>query len=251
MAEKIEFLGAPMHALTMSETLSLIEQRMSAGKFTQHSVVNVAKLVHMQSDTELYQSVASCDIINIDGMGVVWGARLLGHRVPGRVAGIDLFLALIELAARNAHPVYLLGASPEVVDETRARLVAMHPDLNVAGHHHGYFWNDERAVVERIRSSGAKLLFVAISSPKKENFIHRWRDELGVSFVMGVGGSFDVVAGAVTRAPVWMQKTGLEWLYRVIQEPGRMWKRYLTTNVLYSWLILTAVAKAISGRRRA
>ncbi|GGI98696.1 hypothetical protein GCM10007978_40640 [Shewanella hanedai] len=89
-----------------------------------------------------------------------------------------------------------------------------------------------------IRQSGAKLLFVAITSPKKENFINKWQDKLGVDFVMGVGGTFDVVAGKVKRAPLWMQKYGLEWLYRVIQEPGRMWKRYLVTNTKFAWLIL-------------
>ena len=112
--------------------------------------------------------------------------------------------------------------------------------LQLAGFHHGYFWEDENAVVTRIRESGARLLFVAITSPKKENFINRWRDRLGVDFVMGVGGTFDVVAGKVKRAPVWMQKSGLEWFYRVIQEPGRMWRRYLTTNLAFMLMVLKA-----------
>ena len=113
-----------------------------------------------------------------------------------------------------------------------------HPNLNIAGTHHGYFWDDEEAVVNRIKESGAKLLFVAITSPKKENFINKWQDKLGVNFVMGVGGTFDVVAGKVNRAPKWMQNAGLEWLYRVLQEPGRMWKRYLVTNSKFAWLLI-------------
>ncbi|WP_202883190.1 WecB/TagA/CpsF family glycosyltransferase [Vibrio cholerae] len=209
--KRINFLGSPMDVASMSETIALIRDRILRQEFTQHVVVNVAKLVNMRKDPELAQSVTECDIINIDGMGVVWGARFLGHQVPERVAGVDLFLELNAMAAEEQMPVFYLGAKPEIV--------------------------------EKIRQSGAKLLFVAITSPKKENFINRWQEQLGVLFVMGVGGTFDVVAGHVSRAPLWMQKAGLEWLYRVLQEPGRMWKRYLITNSRYAWLLLNEKIK--------
>ena len=222
----------------MAQTVACIEQNIEQHQFTQHVVVNVAKLVHMQTDPLLAESVKACDIVNIDGMGVVWGARFCGHQVPARVAGVDLFHQLLALANRNAYPVFLLGATPEVVSKTAEVVQQQNPGLKLAGFHHGYFWDDEQAVVELIRQSGARLLFVAITSPKKENFINQWRDQLGVDFVMGVGGTFDVVAGKVKRAPLWMQKAGLEWLYRVLQEPGRMWKRYLTTNSRFAWLLL-------------
>ena len=231
-------LGVPMHAWTMQETVKKIRERLQRNEFTQHVVVNVAKLVNMRKDSDLDASVRSCDIINIDGMGVVLGARLLGNKIPERVAGVDLFHALIEMSAENAFPVFLLGAHEEVIAETRKRLEKAHPHLKIAGHHHGYFWDDEKAVVEKIEKSGAKLLFVAITSPKKENFINRWKSQLGVDFVMGVGGTFDVVAGKVKRAPEWMQKYGLEWLYRVIQEPRRMWRRYLVTNSEFAFLLI-------------
>lgn len=227
-----------LDAGTMAQTVNLIDQRIAAHQFTQHVVVNVAKLVHMQGDAQLSESVRSCDLINIDGMGVVWGARFCGHAVPERVAGVDLFHALLALSADKGYPVFLLGATDEVVTETANRVCATYPRLQLAGYHHGYFWDDEASVVEKIRVSGARLLFVAITSPKKENFIHRWQDRLGVDFVMGVGGTFDVVAGKVKRAPLWMQRAGLEWFYRVLQEPGRMWKRYLTTNSQFAWLLL-------------
>ena len=183
-------------------------------------------------------SVKACDIINIDGMGVVLGARFCGHTIPERVAGVDLFHALLAMSARRAFPVFLLGAEKAVVDKTTDVVEKLYPGLKVVGHHHGYFWDDEEAVVSQIKASGAKLLFVAITSPKKENFINKWKDKLGVDFVMGVGGTFDVVAGKVKRAPLWMQEYGLEWLYRVIQEPRRMWKRYLVTNSQFAWLLL-------------
>ena len=138
---------------------------------------------------------------------------------------------------RFGYPVFLLGAKAEVVEAAANKLMQQHSNLIIAGYHHGYFWGDEQTVVNKIRQSEAKLLFVAITSPRKENFINQWKEDLGVDFVMGVGGSFDVVAGKVTRAPAWMQNAGLEWLYRVIQEPRRMWKRYLIANSKFIWLI--------------
>lgn len=240
MLSYIEMFGARMHALTMRDTVAQIDSRVAAGVFTQHVVVNVAKVVHMQRDAELAESVNACDIVNIDGMGVVWGARFLGGKVPERVSGVDLFHELLELSSRQGYPVFLLGATEEVVSEVVARVSVSYPGLHVAGFHHGYFWSDEAAVVQKIRDSGARLLFVAITSPKKENFINRWRDQLGATFVMGVGGTFDVVAGKVRRAPVWMQRSGLEWLYRVIQEPRRMWRRYMTTNLIFAGMLAKA-----------
>lgn len=225
---------------SMAETASAIETAVREGRFLQHSVVNVAKLVQMRSDRELKEAVESCDIVNIDGMGVVWGARFLGLDVPERVAGIDLFNELIARSASNGFSVFLLGARPEVVARVARLLVERYPSLRIAGAHHGYFWDEEEAIVKMIRDSGARLLFVAISSPMKEKFINRWQRELGVSFVMGVGGTFDVVAGKVARAPVWMQRAGLEWFYRLVQEPRRMWKRYLVTNMQFAWLLVKA-----------
>ncbi|AOE83345.1 UDP-N-acetyl-D-mannosamine transferase [Pseudomonas sp. TCU-HL1] len=204
----------------------------------------------MQSDAILRESVSACDIINIDGMGVVWGARLLGHRVPERVAGIDLFYELLAMSATSGFSVYLLGAKDDVVSKTATTVQNLYPGLNIAGYHHGYFWGDEEAMAQKIRESGAQLLFVAITSPQKENFINRWKYQLGVNFVMGVGGTFDVVAGKVKRAPLWMQNYGLEWLYRVTQEPGRMWKRYLTTNTKFAWLLIKEKAKQLTSRNR-
>ena len=239
---RITFLGAPMDSLTMAETVSEIEAKVQKDEFLQHVVVNVAKLVHMQTDTELAQSVNACDMINIDGMGVVIGARFCGHDVPERVAGVDLFHELLQMSAAKDFPVFLLGAKETVVEKTANTVKQLYPNLTIAGYHHGYFWGndgaDEQSVVEQIKNSGAKLLFVAITSPKKENFINKWQDQLGVNFVMGVGGTFDVVSGTVKRAPKWMQNYGLEWLYRVIQEPRRMWKRYLVTNTKFLFLLM-------------
>jgi len=235
---RIDFLGSPMDNLTMKESVDIIETNVANDVFLQHVVVNVAKLVHMQTDKVLADSVKACDMINIDGMGVVLGARFCGHKVSERVAGVDLFHELLAMSAKRDFPVFLLGAEEAVVDKTAATVKKLYPELTLAGYHHGYFWDDEEAIVKMIKDSGAKLLFVAITSPKKENFINKWQDQLGVNFVMGVGGTFDVVAGKVKRAPVWMQNYGLEWFYRIVQEPRRMWKRYLVTNSKFLFLLL-------------
>ena len=245
---RIELFGCPADVATMDETVEWIERRIEKRQFTQHVVINVAKLVNAQSDAQLADSVRACDIVNIDGMGVVWGARMLGFAVSERVAGVDLFGRLLSLASTRDFPVFLLGATQKVVEEVARRSVRTYPALNIAGFHNGYFWDNEQAVVQRIRDSGAKLLFVAITSPKKENFINRWRDELGVDFVMGVGGTFDVVAGKVKRAPQWMQRMGLEWLFRVAQEPRRMWKRYLVTNSRFAVMLVQAWLQRRFGR---
>lgn len=246
--KRIELFSCPMDVATERETVELIRRRVEDRQFTQHVVVNVAKLVNMQRDRALAESVRACDIVNIDGMGVVWGARILGFNVPERVAGIDLFQSLLAMAAHEHLPIFLLGATQDVVEKTVQVAKERNPGLIVAGHHHGYFWDDEPAIVEKISASRARLLFVAITSPKKERFINHWRTHLGVDFVMGVGGTFDVVAGKVRRAPVWMQRAGLEWLYRVLQEPGRMWRRYLTTNVKFALLLLSAMFRMSRGQ---
>jgi N-acetylglucosaminyldiphosphoundecaprenol N-acetyl-beta-D-mannosaminyltransferase len=246
---RIELFSCPMDVATMQETVEWIDARIESRQFTQHVVVNVAKLVNMQRDAELAASVRACDIVNIDGMGVVWGARLMGFPVRERVAGVDLFERLLQMAAERGLPVFLLGATDAGVARTAAVVSARYPALKIAGHHHGYFWDDEESMVETIRRSGARLLFVAITSPRKENFINRWKDRLGVDFVMGVGGTFDVVAGKVRRAPQWMQRSGLEWVYRAAQEPRRMSKRYFITNSAFAVMLMRARVSAVIDRR--
>lgn len=245
--KRIELFSCPMDVANMDETVNWIAGRVENRVFTQHVVVNVAKLVNMRSDKCLAASVRCCDVVNIDGMGVVWAARALGYAVPERIAGVDLFERLIGLSAEKGLPVYFLGATAQVVDRVVAVLLQRYPTLHVAGFHHGYFWEHEARVVDEIRSSGARLLFVAITSPKKEIFIDRWKGQLGVDFVMGVGGTFDVVAGVVRRAPRWMQNSGMEWLFRVLQEPRRMWRRYLVTNSVFALMLIKARISAMFG----
>ncbi len=233
-----EFLGAPMHTLTMDETLALANEAMAGRRPLHHTVVNVAKLVTMRKNAELREDVASADLINIDGAGVLWGARLCGIEVPERVAGVDIMTNLFALCAEKGYRPYLLGAEKHVLQAVDMRLAKDHPGLVVAGMQDGYFKpEDEADVVAAINASNADCLFVAMPTPRKERFLKQYRDVLTPNFVMGVGGSFDVYGGKVSRAPRLVQKLGLEWLFRIAQEPRRLWRRYYETNTAYAGLL--------------
>lgn len=236
-----EFLGAPMHALSMAETLGLAEESMRTRQPLLHTVVNVAKLVTMADNAELREDVGGADVINVDGIGVLWGARLLGVDIDERVAGVEVMTEMFALCASKGYRPFLLGAEQQVLDAMVAELARRHPDLVIAGTQHGYFApEDEADVIAAINASGADCLFVALPTPRKERFLKRYRSELLPSFVMGVGGSFDVYAGKVTRAPALVQQLGLEWLFRVAQEPRRLWRRYYETNTAYAALLWRA-----------
>jgi N-acetylglucosaminyldiphosphoundecaprenol N-acetyl-beta-D-mannosaminyltransferase len=233
----IQLFGLRIHPWSMRQTLGEILRRMNRGMLTLHGGVNAAIVVAARKDRDLRRALLGCDIVSADGMSVVLASRLLGCPLPERVTGIDLFLALLQAAAERGDSVYLLGAEPAVVDRAAAAIRARLPGLRIAGWHHGYFWDDEPAMVRAIRESGANMLFVGITSPKKERFIHQWREQLGVRLAMGVGGSFDVLAGKTRRSPRWMQRAGLEWLFRLLLEPRRLWKRYFVSNAAFCWLV--------------
>ena len=244
-AARVSLLGCELDPLTMDETLARCEEVVASNGYAQHMAINAAKVVRLRNDDRLREIVNRCELINADGQAVVWASKLLGSAVPERVAGIDLMLRLFELAERRELPVYILGARQEVLDAAVARLRELHPALKVAGYRDGYFADDEiDAVCEEIRTSGAKLLFVAIPTPRKEYFLGEHGPRLGVPFVMGVGGAIDVVAGLTRRAPVAWQRLGLEWLYRLLQEPKRMFGRYVRTNTRFVWLVAQALVTA-------
>lgn len=233
------FLGTPIHALTMEQVLAKADTAITGRRSLHIGVVNAAKLVNMQYDPELAKAVLESDLILADGMAVVWACRLLGQHVPERVPGIDLMERLLERSAERGYRVYCLGATEEVLGRAIQRMRERFPGVQITGQHHGYFSaEDEHEVITDIVRSQADILFVAMTSPKKEHFLARWSDRMAVPICHGVGGSFDVWAGKVRRAPVYWQKMGLEWLYRVIQEPRRMFRRYAKTNVLFCGLLL-------------
>lgn len=240
MTSRVCFLNTQVDNYSMEETVDLINQSIEDGNRLQHVVVNAGKIVAMQNDLELRKSVNNCDLINADGMAVVWASKICGKPLKERVTGIDLMENLIALAYKKGYKVYFLGAKEPIVSKVVSHYSKKYSKDLIAGYRNGYFTKEEEdTVAQEISRSNAQLLFVAISSPKKENFLYQNRLALSnVSFIMGVGGSFDVVSGLVKRAPIWMQKSGLEWFYRFLQEPKRMWKRYLVGNNKFLILVL-------------
>lgn len=269
---QVEILGARVDAVDLEGAVERIAEFVRGGRPRQVITLNPEILYRAQKEPQLLSVINSADLVTADGVGVVWAARMYGARLPGRVTGIDLMLALVERAAREGWRVFLLGAAPGVAAEAARRLKQRHPGLVVAGTQHGYFraaveWpaaeaggalparapgglpggdaggragspveTSERDVVEQVRAAKPDLLFVALGAPKQELFIARHKEELGAVVAMGVGGSFDVLAGKVRRAPAWMRRLGLEWLGRLFIEPRRF--RRMLVLPRFAWLVL-------------
>ena len=241
-------LGTPVDRLDMDQSVRRCLQAIESGEYLQHVVLNVAKLIALQDDNSLREIVHRCAVINADGQGVVWASRLLGDPLPERVAGIDLMFNLLALAEQRGFRVYVLGARAEVLQRAVARLRSDYPGLQLAGYRDGYFAESEvDAVCADIRDAQAQILFVAMSSPRKEHFLGEYGARLGVPFVMGVGGAIDIVAGTTRRAPRILQRLGLEWLFRLLQEPRRLGPRYVVTNGRFAALLM---GELLSRRKR-
>lgn len=232
----VSICGLPVHPLTMAQSVDAAEQLIKDKAPHQHVVVNASKVVQAHDDDDLAGVIRSCALVNADGQSVVWASRLLGTPLPERVAGIDFMEALLDRAAVRGYTVFLLGARKQVVD--RVASWAASRGVHVVGVRDGYWTTEEEQdVVEAVRSTRPDMLFIGIPSPRKEHFLSRHLDALGAGLVVGVGGSFDVLAGLRRRAPKWMQRAGMEWFFRFIQEPRRMFARYLVGNLRFIVLV--------------
>ncbi len=231
---RIQLLGSYVDGITMDETVERVKMIIAEGIPTQHVVVNAGKINQMQKDKALRDIVNACPLINADGSSIVLASKVLGKRIPERVTGIDLMMRLLEVASEERYSIFLLGATEEVVREVRRIIVERYPGASVVGYQNGYFDRDDsEEIATAIQNSHADMLFVAFSSPEKEFWINQHLNQMNVPFVMGVGGSFDVMAGKTTRAPKFFQRIGCEWLWRFIQEPRRMFKRYFIGNLIF------------------
>jgi len=224
--DTVTISGCPIDRLSLAETVDRVNESIQSGGKIKHGVVDAGKLALMADDPELFHAVTTAEIISCDGQSLVWLSRLYGYPLPERVAGVDLFEALLKLADREHYEIYLFGARKDILKKCLQRIAYEYPGITVAGSQHGYF--DRQAtprIAEDIAVSGADMLFVALGSPEKEMFLHDYDDRLGdVTLRMGVGGSFDVYVGDVKRAPKWIQRSGFEWFYRFLQEPRKKFK---------------------------
>lgn len=245
---RIDFLGLPLDAFTMEQTIQRCLELVRDQGHHQHVVLNAAKVVAANTDPELAAAIRQCSLVNADGQSIVWAARALGKPVPERVAGIDLMVRLWELAATADLSVYLLGATESVIESVARKATEM--GVPVVGHRNGYWSvNEERDVVSQVSRACPDLLFLAIPSPAKEIFLARHLTDLNARLVVGVGGSFDVIAGTTRRAPVWVQRIGMEWAFRLLQEPRRMFKRYLVGNSKFIALVASAKLAQLRQKR--
>jgi len=235
---RVTVAGVLVDNLTEDETLAAIDKMLVEGDSHYMFVVNASKIAAASRDPALLGALRSAELVTADGMSVVWASRLLGRPLAARVTGIDLMERLVAHAAERGVSVYFLGATQESIRKAVEQLVSRSPGLRVAGYRNGYFSPSESAAVaEEIKRSGANLLFVGMGSPAQELWIASNLDRTGARFALGVGGSFDHISGAARRAATWMQRAGLEWLYRLAREPRRLWRRYLFGNTLFMWLI--------------
>jgi N-acetylglucosaminyldiphosphoundecaprenol N-acetyl-beta-D-mannosaminyltransferase len=243
--ERVVLAGAPVDPVTLAQCVALVDRAVAERKHLLHTAVNAAKVVRVQNDPALRAALWSADLSTADGQAVVWAARALGRPLPERVAGIDLMERLLAHAASRHYSVYLLGARPDVVAAAADAIRDRHPMIKIAGYRDGYFDpHDDASVAAEVAATKPDLVFVGLETPRKELFLAQRAADLGAPFAMGVGGAFDVLAGRTNRAPKWAQRLGLEWAFRLAQEPRRLGRRYVTGNAQFVALMLREFARA-------
>jgi len=245
---RVRFLNCEFDPLTVTQTIDAVFALIEEGRRGWLSTVNVAVLMMMRADAQLQEFVDRAALVVADGQPLVWCSPWFGKALPERVTGVDLVDCICAEAARRKRRVYLLGASGEVVARTAGRLRECWPGLEIE-YSDGYFTDrDAPARADLVRSCNADILFVAMGVPRQEKFIREQWNRLGVRLAIGVGGSFDVISGLRPRAPHWMQKIGMEWLFRLILEPRRLLKRYLVTNIQFIALVFLLLIRRGFGR---
>jgi N-acetylglucosaminyldiphosphoundecaprenol N-acetyl-beta-D-mannosaminyltransferase len=235
--DRLKFLGFDIDPVTTQEATVRVAALIAHGGMHQVVTLNPEYLYRAQTERDLGRILEQAALVTVDGIGLQWALRLSGLRVPERVTGIDLMLHICRRAVFEGWRVFLLGGRPGVAEGAATRLLQDLPGLRIVGAHHGYFSPEEEpAVIAKVKSAAPQLLFVGLGAPRQERWIHANRQTLAPLVAIGVGGSFDVVAGRVKRAPVWMRRLGLEWLGRLLREPWR-WRRMLVLPLFALFVI--------------
>jgi len=246
---KVQMFGVPFDRVDLDSAIAQVEAAIAdRGTLTQSVGVNIDQLLKMQEEPDFAKIILQCDQITADGMPVVWLSRLFRDPLPERVPSVDIMEALMPVAEKKGYRVFMLGTKEELLQKAADSFRKRYPNLQIAGTRNGYFKEeDEPEIVDQINAAKTDVLLIAISSPKKEEFVERNRANLDVPFVMGVGGAFDIAAGQYTRAPRFVQKTGLEWAWRVAQEPKRMGPRVLH-DLKFGKYVVKEAAKRVRRR---
>jgi len=250
VSSRINILGCDFDPWSTKQTLDKIQTLIDKDETGYLCTVNTAILMMMRKDLRLAKFVANSKMTVADGQPLIWVSKYMKTPLPERVTGVEIVDDLALLAEKNQWGIYLLGATMDIVSTVSSRLIKTHKELIISGYSDGYFTQDKAdSRAADIKNSGAKILIIAMGVPRQEYFIeNQWRN-LGVNFVVGVGGSFDVIAGVTRRAPLWMQRYGLEWFYRALQEPKRLAWRYLTTNSMFIYLFLKEIVLGFKGKK--
>ena len=253
MRNPVSILGIPIDDLDMEQSLGRVEEFIRSGRFHQVATVNVDFVVRALRDGDLKRILQTADLVVPDGMPVVWLARAVGARLPERVTGADMVPRLAELSAQHGYRIFFLGGRPDVLDIALANMQAAYPGVQVCGSYSPPLASlekmDHEEILRRVEAANPDVLLVAFGNPKQEKWIHMHRHRLKVPVCIGVGGTVDFMAGHVQRAPVWMQRTGVEWLYRLGREPKRLWKRYAWDSVAFGTMAARHLAMVWHGRR--
>lgn len=232
--ERVEVLGVPIDVLTMDETVELVKKYINTNNSLHLMGVNADKINLAIENECIFDIIKGCGIVNADGASVVLASKYLNKNISERVAGIDLMQELLKVSDVEGYGLYFLGAKNEVLNKMIDRLSIEYNNLNILGKRDGYFTDKEIInITNELLFLKPKIVFVGITSPKKEYLIKQFQKSGINSVFMGVGGSFDVLSGEISRAPLWMQNSNLEWLYRVIKEPKRLFRRYFVGNITF------------------
>ena len=222
MSEKVNILGVGVNSLTMNEALEQIEKYFEDRKPVMIATANAEMLMRATHDEELKNILNCAELVVPDGAGTVWAAHHLGYQMPERVAGYDLAQNLMRLAPKKNRRIYFFGSAKGVAEKAKLKAEELYHGINIVGTRNGFFTaEDESKIISEIKSAKPDLLLVALGVPKQEKFLFKYKDELNVPVSIGVGGTFDVMAGVMKRAPKWMQRAKLEWLFRAILQPKR------------------------------
>lgn len=219
----VKILGVPVHPLTMNESVAVLEEKLQKKEQAFVVTANAEIIMMCQQDKE-YNNIVSeqADLVLPDGAGAVWAGRYLGNEVPERVAGFDLYNQLLKLSADKGYKAYFFGGAPGVAEAAKNKAEELYPGVQIVGCRNGYFTEaEEEAIIKEINDAAPDMLFVALGAPKQEKWLVKYRNQLKPRILMGIGGSFDVLAGKMERAPKWMQEASLEWAFRLYKQPSR------------------------------